>query len=115
MMSWMRICSRCKLLLAPDARSCATCSGSYEEVEKLPAGAKIGAYRVDKLLGEGGMGFVYEATHEVLARRTAIKFLRPELATEKSVVARFLQEAKAVNVIDHQNIDRNRKRQQLLH
>ena len=74
------------------------------DVEKLRPGAKVGAYRIDKLLGEGGMGFVYEATHEVLARRTAIKFLRPELATERAVVARFLQEAKAVNLVDHQNI-----------
>src|SRR4051794_29746075 len=75
-----------------------------EELGRLAIGTKVGGYRIDKLLGEGGMGFVYEATHEVPARRTAIKFLRPELATEPSVVARFLQEAKAVNVIDHQNI-----------
>nr|HEX4312575.1 protein kinase [Kofleriaceae bacterium] len=73
-------------------------------MDQLPTGAKVGAYRIDKLLGEGGMGFVYEATHEVLNRRTAIKFLRPELSTNGQVVARFLQEAKAVNLIDHQNI-----------
>jgi len=72
--------------------------------DKLPVGARVGAYRIDRVLGEGGMGFVYEATHEVLGRRAAIKFLRPELASEPSVVARFLQEAKAVNLIDHQNI-----------
>ncbi len=100
----MRICSRCKTLLASDVRACASCGGSAEDVEKLPDGARIGAYKVDKLLGEGGMGFVYEATHEVLNRRCAIKFLRPELAGNGQVVARFLQEAKAVNVIDHQNI-----------
>ena len=67
-------------------------------------GSKIGAYKIEKLLGEGGMGFVYEATHEVLHRRTAIKFLRPELATHAQIVTRFLQEAKAVNVINHANI-----------
>jgi serine/threonine-protein kinase len=72
--------------------------------EKLQVGARVGAYQIVRLLGEGGMGFVYEATHEVLNRRSAIKVLRPELAGNASVVARFLQEAKAVNLIDHQNI-----------
>ncbi|HEV7559239.1 MAG TPA: protein kinase, partial [Kofleriaceae bacterium] len=72
--------------------------------EKLQVGARVGGYQIVRLLGEGGMGFVYEATHEVLNRRSAIKVLRPELAGNASVVARFLQEAKAVNLIDHQNI-----------
>ena len=100
----MRICSRCKALLAPDARACAADGAGFEEVETLPMGSKIGAYKIEKLLGEGGMGFVYEATHEVLNRRTAIKFLRPELAGHAQIVTRFLQEAKAVNLINHQNI-----------
>src|ERR1700733_13982277 len=100
----MKLCDRCKALLAPDVRACSACGGSAEEVDALPVGAKVGAYKIDKLLGEGGMGFVYAATHEVLNRRAAIKFLRPEFATNFQVVARFLQEAKAVNVIDHQNI-----------
>ncbi|MCW5806729.1 MAG: serine/threonine protein kinase, partial [Deltaproteobacteria bacterium] len=100
----MRICSQCKLLLRPDARRCPTDGGAAEAVDQLPAGARIGAYQITRLLGEGGMGFVYEATHEVLRRRTAIKFLRPELAGHPQVVTRFLQEARAVNVIDHQHI-----------
>ncbi len=100
----MRICSRCKALLAPDARACGADGAPFEEVDQLPLGAKIGAYKIEKLLGEGGMGFVYEATHEVLGRRTAIKFLRPELAGHPQIVLRFLQEAKAVNLINHANI-----------
>ena len=70
----------------------------------LPKDTRLGAYKIDRVLGEGGMGFVYEATHEVLNRRSAIKMLRPELATHEQVVTRFLNEAKAVNLIDHQNI-----------
>ena len=100
----MKLCDRCKALLAPDVRACSSCGGSAEDVDSLPVGAKVGAYKIDKLLGEGGMGFVYAATHDALNRRAAIKFLRPEFATNAQVVARFLQEAKAVNVIDHQNI-----------
>ena len=100
----MRICSRCKALLAPDARACGADGAPFEDVDQLPLGSKIGAYKIEKLLGEGGMGFVYEATHEVLGRRTAIKFLRPELAGHPQIVLRFLQEAKAVNLINHANI-----------
>ncbi|HWU89252.1 MAG TPA: serine/threonine-protein kinase, partial [Kofleriaceae bacterium] len=73
-------------------------------VETLPKGTRLGVYRIDRVLGEGGMGFVYEATHEVLNRRTAIKMLRPELTKIEQIVTRFLNEAKAVNLIDHQNI-----------
>ncbi len=100
----MRICSRCKTLLAGDARTCPTDGAHVEEVDQLPAGAKLGQYQIKKLLGEGGMGFVYEAVHEVLGRRTAIKFLRPEFVSHPQVVTRFLNEAKAVNLIDHGNI-----------
>ncbi|HEX7841190.1 MAG TPA: protein kinase [Kofleriaceae bacterium] len=73
-------------------------------VETLPKNTRLGAYKIDRVLGEGGMGFVYEATHEVLNRRSAIKMLRPELAANAQIVTRFLNEAKAVNLIDHQNI-----------
>ena len=100
----MRICSLCKALLPLDARVCPTDNAPGEDVDSLPNGSKLGPYRVEKMLGEGGMGFVYEATHEVLNRRTAIKLLRPELGNNAQVVIRFLQEAKAVNLIDHGNI-----------
>ena len=56
------------------------------------------------MLGEGGMAFVYEAIHEDLHRRTAIKMLRPEYANQHPISTRFLNEAKAVNLIAHQNI-----------
>jgi serine/threonine-protein kinase len=100
----MRVCTLCRSLLKPDAEVCPTDGAAAEDVETLPRNTRLGAYKIDKMLGEGGMGFVYEATHEVLNRRTAIKLLRPELATHAQVVTRFLNEAKAVNLIDHQNI-----------
>jgi HEAT repeat protein/tRNA A-37 threonylcarbamoyl transferase component Bud32 len=100
----MRVCTRCRSLLSGAASTCPSDGAPAEEVERLPGGTLLGAYRIDRVLGEGGMGFVYEATHEVLHRRTAIKLLRPELASHPQVVTRFLQEAKAVNVIDHPNI-----------
>jgi serine/threonine protein kinase/HEAT repeat protein len=100
----MRVCTSCRRLLRPDAHQCPSDGAASEVVETLPKDTRLGAYKIDRVLGEGGMGFVYEATHEVLNRRTAIKMLRPELAKLEQIVTRFLNEAKAVNLIDHQNI-----------
>jgi serine/threonine-protein kinase len=53
-----------------------------------------GKYRLTRLLGDGGMGSVYEAEHAVLGTRVAIKVLHPELARRTGLVERFLQEAR---------------------
>src|SRR5207302_9408567 len=62
------------------------------------------SYRVVKPLGKGGMGAVYMAEHPVIGSRVAIKFLHPQYATDKKIVDRFFNEARAVNVIGHDNI-----------
>lgn len=49
----------------------------------------IGAYRVVRRLGEGGMGAVYEAVHEAIERRVAIKVLHPEFARNAEFTGRF--------------------------
>jgi eukaryotic-like serine/threonine-protein kinase len=100
----MRVCTSCRRLLRTDAQQCTDDGSQAEDVATLPNGTLLGAHRIERQLGEGGMGFVYEATHEVLKRRSAIKMLRPELANQAHVVARFLNEARAVNLIDHQHI-----------
>jgi serine/threonine protein kinase len=53
-----------------------------------------GKYRLTRLLGDGGMGSVFEAQHTVLGTRVAIKVLHPELARRTGLVERFLQEAR---------------------
>ncbi len=52
-------------------------------------------YRLDRLIGSGGMAQVWEATDTVLARRVAVKLLHPHLAADPQFVQRFRQEAKA--------------------
>ncbi len=53
-----------------------------------------GKYRLVRLLGDGGMGSVYEALHTGLGSRVAVKVLHPELARRAGLVERFLQEAR---------------------
>lgn len=67
-------------------------------------GLRLNNYEVVSLLGEGGMGTVYLARHTFMGRRVAIKFLRPELLRDRSIVARFLDESRATNAIQHPNI-----------
>ncbi|MFO0576129.1 MAG: protein kinase [Polyangia bacterium] len=62
---------------------------------------RIGPYRIVRKLGEGGMGVVFEAIHETISRRVAIKLLNPEFARNPNVLSRFFNEARAVNLIDH--------------
>lgn len=64
-------------------------------------GQRIGKYRMVRLLGEGGMGQVFEAVHEEIGRRAAIKVLRPELCAQDDLAVRLFREAQAVNRICH--------------
>jgi len=67
----------------------------------------VGRYRLGRLLGEGGMGSVYEGVREDLANmRVAVKVLHADLADRPDLVARFRREAETVAAIDHPNIVR---------
>lgn len=79
-----------------------------EEQDAQPAPLEVGQvvarkYRLDRLLGAGGMGYVALATHLQLDQRVALKFLRPETAKRKDLVKRFALEARAAAKIrgDH--------------
>ncbi len=61
-------------------------------------------YEIVRLIGEGGMGSVFEARHKVLGRAVAIKVLKPEIARHEQFAQRFLVEAKAAAELHHRNI-----------
>ncbi len=63
-------------------------------------------YRIVSLLGEGGMGSVYEAVDIITKRSVALKFLKANVARDKVNLARFEIEAKATATLNHQNIVR---------
>jgi eukaryotic-like serine/threonine-protein kinase len=65
-----------------------------------------GKYRVERVLGAGGMGVVVAATHVRLAQRVAIKFLLPHAADDGHTVARFAREARALARLDSEHIAR---------
>src|SRR3954468_5940013 len=70
----------------------------------IGAGQQIGGYTVLHLLGQGGMGEVYLAQHRRVARRAAIKVLRPELSQNAAVLDRFFNEARSTSLIRHPGI-----------
>ena len=63
-----------------------------------------GRYRLDRRIGQGGMAEVWVAVDEQLDRRVAVKWLKPNLATDEVVAERFRREAIAVARLNHPNI-----------
>ena len=74
------------------------------EKGSLDAGKIIDKFRIDHLIGHGGMGEVYEATHLEIGRKVAIKRLNPDCIADKKIVERFFFEAQAAGSIGHDNI-----------
>jgi serine/threonine-protein kinase len=63
-----------------------------------------GRYRIERLLGEGGMGAVYLAEHTAMRKRVALKLLHKEMSENQEVVARFEQEGFAAARVEHPNV-----------
>jgi serine/threonine protein kinase len=72
----------------------------------LPSVGSIvaGKYRVEALLGEGGMGAVFRARHELMDKSVALKWLHPRLWVHAEAKERFLREARIVSRIRHPNV-----------
>jgi hypothetical protein len=67
-------------------------------------GETVGSYRITARVSEGGMGAIYRAEHTLIGRVAAVKVLLPELTTNRDVVDRFFNEAKATTAVRHPGI-----------
>jgi tRNA A-37 threonylcarbamoyl transferase component Bud32 len=67
-------------------------------------GRMVGEFHILRSIGKGGMGHVYLAEQTSLKRKVAIKMLRPDLAANRTALARFKSEAEAVAKLNHPNI-----------
>ena len=84
----------------PVPKAAARSGGRRELIGKIIDGK----YRINSVLGEGGMGTVFEAEHVAIGRSVAVKVLHPAQASKKVAVKRFHQEARAAGGIGHPNI-----------
>jgi eukaryotic-like serine/threonine-protein kinase len=76
-----------------------------KEINQLVDGGKtFGTYRLGRLIGQGGMGKVYEAVHEIMGRTVAIKVIATKFTEDKGNTARFYQEIRALSKLNHPNI-----------
>ncbi|HYY74242.1 MAG TPA: serine/threonine-protein kinase, partial [Solirubrobacterales bacterium] len=67
-------------------------------------GTTLAGYRIETLLGRGGMSVVYRAEHLRLGRKVALKLLAPQLAEDERFRERFLRESRIAAALDHPNI-----------
>ncbi len=70
----------------------------------IEAGTNVEGYRVERMIGRGGMGVVYEAVQTSLQRRVALKVLRPELAQDPEFVERFRREGRLQASLEHPHV-----------
>jgi serine/threonine-protein kinase len=76
-----------------------------QEINQMVDGGKLfGTYRLGRLIGQGGMGKVYEAVHEIMGRNVAIKVINAKFTEDKNNATRFYQEIRALSKLSHPNI-----------
>jgi serine/threonine protein kinase len=73
-------------------------------LQAFAPGAMFAGYRVESLIGRGGMGVVYRATDLSLGRPVALKMIAPELAQDERFRDRFLREPRLAASLDHPNV-----------
>lgn len=93
-----------------DDRLCPTARGRHWENVRLPSvaedltGRRLGHYRIDGVLGKGGMSVMYRATDIRLGRKVALKVIAEHLTEDPEFRERFVDEARNTSAIDHANV-----------
>jgi WD40 repeat protein/serine/threonine protein kinase len=90
--------------LKPASANASAAADAAAALGPLGGRERIGAYRLLRVLGRGGMGVVYEAEHESLGRRVALKVLPVDAARDAKLLARFQRESRAAAQLHHSNI-----------
>ncbi len=100
----MKKCPKCGVEYPDTTTLCPADGVALEkDADSLIGTTLAGKYRIDARLNEGGMGTVYRGTHVLMDKTVAIKVLRPSLAADEKIVARFSREARAASRISHPN------------
>ena len=101
----MRVCPRCRTRFPTGERFCLNDSAMLVEEQDLARlGQTVGNYKLEKILGRGGMGTVYAGEHVYIKKPVAVKVLHPQFARYPDAVNRFLRAARAASSINHPNI-----------
>ncbi len=99
----LRFCPQCDRVFG-QALSCPECGGPLVVASPdILVGRSFGKYRLEAILGAGGMGVVYRAEHEALQRTVALKLILPDVDDEE-YRQRFLREARLAASIRHPNV-----------
>jgi eukaryotic-like serine/threonine-protein kinase len=100
----MKKCPKCGVEYSDATTLCPADGVALETTDDALIGTILaGKYRIDARLNEGGMGSVYKGMHVLMDKIVAIKVLRPSLAADEKIVARFSREARAASRISHPN------------
>ncbi|MEK6278916.1 MAG: serine/threonine-protein kinase [Acidobacteriota bacterium] len=98
----MKACPKCGDEYPDTTTLCPSDGVALEKTDDALLGQILaGKYRIDERLSEGGMGTVYRGTHILMDKTVAVKVLRPSLAADEKIVARFSREARAASRINH--------------
>jgi serine/threonine protein kinase len=101
----LKVCPRCFTRFPDAERFCLHDSSVLvEEQDIARLNTAVGNYKLEKILGRGGMGTVYAGEHIYIKKPVAVKILHPQFARYPEAVNRFLREARAASSINHPNI-----------
>src|SRR5512133_2505564 len=103
----MRECPECHAATEDAARFCTSCGAALPpaaEAQDPWLGRTVeGKFRIEALVGQGGMGRVYRARHLTLDRPVVLKMLHKAYSSDPQIVQRFQREARAASRLDHPN------------